>query len=286
MDYFFRVQRAIDYIDNNLTEEISPEGVAQVAGFSLFHFHRIFLAVAGDSITEYIRKRRLTEAAQTLSDSDKRIIDIAFEYQYQSQEAFTRAFKKMFGTTPGRYREKQVRSPYFLYKKKITEEILLHLQRGISMDPKIIMKDEFTVIGLEYVGPNQNNEIGQLWDVFNRQMVDIKHLKSEHQAYGVCSPAPEGAEEGNFCYVAGMEVTGVSDVPQGMVVKVVPAGKYVVFTHKGLLEKLRSTYEYIYGTWLPKSGFEVACQPDFEYYDERFKPGSLESEFDIYVPIK
>jgi AraC family transcriptional regulator len=71
-----------------------------------------------------------------------------------------------------------------------------------------------------------------------------------------------------------------------MIKKVVPAGRYAVFTHKGKLDKLEHTMSYIYGSWLPKSGEELREAADLEIYDERFKFGSDDSELDIYIPVK
>lgn len=103
MEYISRIQSSIDYIEDNLTSEIDLKNVADQSYFSLYYFHKIFHPITQTSIKEYIRKRRLTEAAYELVNTKNRIIDIAIKYQYQSQAAFTRAFKKMYGTTPGKY---------------------------------------------------------------------------------------------------------------------------------------------------------------------------------------
>lgn len=286
MEYLAKVQNAIDYIEAHLTDDITIGQVAEAASFSLFHFHRIFLAMVGESITEYIRKRRLTEACLALKETDKRIIDIAFDYQYQSQEAFTRAFTRLYGLTPGKYRKDKVMPTGFLYRKKLTEEALLHLQRGITMEPKFLTKGEFKIIGMEYVGNNKNGEIGQMWHRFIPRMGEITNRTNSDVSYGVCFPVENMKEDSEFSYVAGLEVDNFDQIPEGMVARTVPAGKYAVFIHKGSLDNLRSTYEYIYGSWLPKSGQEVAFQPDFEFYSERFIPDSEDCELDIYVPLK
>jgi AraC family transcriptional regulator len=94
------------------------------------------------------------------------------------------------------------------------------------------------------------------------------------------------APNGEFEYVAGLEVSQVADVPDGMVVREVPAAQYAVFTHLGSLEKLPATYEYINRTWIPQSGYRLIEGLDFELYDEDFKDFAPDSKFYIYVPIK
>jgi AraC-like DNA-binding protein len=106
MEYTAPVNRAIGYIGNRLGEPIAIEDVAAAAGYSRFHFDRLFLAVVGDTASRYIRKRRLSEAARQLVTSNKRILDIALDCQFQSQEAFTRAFRRAFGISPGAYRKR------------------------------------------------------------------------------------------------------------------------------------------------------------------------------------
>lgn len=98
------VDRSLSYIEQHLLEDIRLENVANQAAVSMFHFHRIFQSIVGMSVTEYIRQRRLTHAGGELARTDKRVLDIAIEYKFGTQEAFTRAFKKMFGMPPKQYR--------------------------------------------------------------------------------------------------------------------------------------------------------------------------------------
>lgn len=99
------IQQTIHYIEQHLHEALSLESIAVYAGFSKFHFHRIFQKHIGMSATEYVRLRRLANAASALLHTKERIIDIAFYYQFESQEVFTRAFKKVYHLPPGQYRK-------------------------------------------------------------------------------------------------------------------------------------------------------------------------------------
>ena len=106
MGYMHPINCAIDYIEANLTQEIDLSEVAAAAGYSPFHFSRLFRATTGETLGSYIRKRRLSEAARQLLISRRRILDIALDHQFCSQAAFTRAFRATFGISPGAYRKR------------------------------------------------------------------------------------------------------------------------------------------------------------------------------------
>jgi len=138
MDYTDPINRAIDYIENNLAQTIEPDKVAAVAGYSRFYFDRLFLANLEETPARYIRKRRLSEAARELVTSKKSILDIALDYQFQSQEAFTRSFKRMFRLSPAAYRSKH-RLTRIFDKISLTPRKILRLKSKVREIPKIIV---------------------------------------------------------------------------------------------------------------------------------------------------
>jgi AraC family transcriptional regulator len=285
LSYLKQIQRAVDYIEENLSNELSITEISQQVNFSMYHFHRIFQSFVGESLTEYIRRRRLTAAAHLLRNTNLRIIDIASEYGFNSQEAFTRAFKKMFGITPGMYRRQKQR---LLLKEKprLTISMLKHFEGGLLMEPRIVIKEGFTVVGMKCSTTLKNNKVPQLWDEFLSRIHEIKNRSDDKVAMGISEFCKNPHDE-EFTYVACVPVMRIDEIPEGMVVKTVPRNKYVVVTHKGSLETLGNAYDFIYATWLPKSGYELAEADDFEVYDERFLgPEDEKSEIDIYVPIK
>lgn len=282
------VTDAVEFIESNLEQELSTEVVASHVGFSPYYFHRVFTGVLGESVSEYIRKRRLSEAAHLVRSCDKPLLEIALLYGFESQEVFTRAFKKMFGITPGRYRSLREIAPY-PDKFKATTEMLEHLQGGITMQPKIISREGELVVGMGGAfQQGDSTSIGKLWDRFLPRKDDIKCAKQNY-ALGVCTPSHpqiEVASADHFVYIAAVPVDSTMVVPAGMVACELPAGRYAVFTHKGPISEIGHTLNYIWGTWLPKGEFEHRDAPDFELYDDRFDPDSEESEFDFYIPIK
>ncbi len=295
MDHLTRIQRAIDFIEEHLKDDISTEIIADEACFSMWHFQRVFSAAVGNTLKEYVRQRRLTSALIELGTSDRRIIEIAIDYQFESQQSFSRAFKAMFGLAPGECRKQGIRSVLSLNKPRITMEYLDHLYGGMTMQPKFVNTQEKKVVGyggnfISILSPEKNNfvVIPELWRNFMSRAGEIQNKKG-HNILGLCECINDKSKKNHpdeCFYIAGAEVTDFKSIPEGMVQKTVPAGRYAVFTHKGKLDKLEFTMSYIYGSWLPKSGEELREAPDLEVYDERFKLDSDDSEVDLYVPIK
>ncbi|ACL18593.1 helix-turn-helix transcriptional regulator [Desulfitobacterium hafniense] len=105
MDYRAKVYDSLDYIEENLDDRIDLEDLAQKAYLSKYYYHRLFHKVTGESVTRYITRRRMAKAAEELVETEQPIIDIALKYQYASQESFTRAFMRIYGLAPGKYRK-------------------------------------------------------------------------------------------------------------------------------------------------------------------------------------
>lgn len=166
-------------------------------------------------------------------------------------------------------------------------EFYQHLEAN-EMEPKIITKSPFTIVGLRYFGRNEHQEISELWGKFNEQVGESGPIENEtgEAAIGLCITPEDAEEDGAFEYVAGFPVSAVGNVPEGFVVRHVPEYTYAVFAHQGDLPSLAKTYEYIYETWLPQSSYQLAAKLDFEYYNEDFKDFAPDSIFYIYVPIE
>ncbi|MCX7749326.1 MAG: AraC family transcriptional regulator [Clostridia bacterium] len=291
MNYIEQLEKAILYIEERLSEDIKVEEVAGAAGYSYYHFHRIFEAVVGETVGNYLRTRRLTRAANDLIYTGKRILDIAVEYRFESQEAFNRAFKKRFKVTPGTYRKNRI-DVIVGGKKELSGPTLKHLQTGITIEPVVRKIEEVKIIGLRDMTTIRTNKIPEMWGRFNIRMEEIKNRKNRIRGYGICEvdkdyDVSKFNEDTEFTEIVGIEVDAFEEIPQGMVSKTLAGGRYAVFTHKGRMDTLRMTYDYIWGTWIPYSGYTLDMRDDFEFYDERFLgPDNDLSEMDIYIPIK
>ncbi len=156
-------------------------------------------------------------------------------------------------------------------------------EKSAMEEIRIVNLEKFYVVGMAYLGKNENNEISRMWDRFIPRIQEIHHLADGPEvSYGVCA---EEKGSGLIDYVAGLPVKQLADIPHGMVGREVPAQTYVVMPAHGL-EDIGPTYNRILKEWMPTSGYQPAEGPDFEYYPEDFNPNDPESIVDIYFPIK
>ncbi len=210
--YETQIQRSIDYIEEDVMEKQTLRNLARVAGFSESHFHRVFQALVGDTVMEYVRKRRLARAAYQLSHTDEKVIDIAFEHGFQSHETFTRAFKKLFQMTPSEYRKQEIETPMY-YRVNVKQRKLNPYLGGIQMEYRIVNKPEFLVAGYELKTTSKEGKNHQDIPVFWQEYLQknlgttIPNRKDTSQwvELGLCTDF--NLETGDFTYIIGMEVT-------------------------------------------------------------------------------
>jgi AraC family transcriptional regulator len=150
------------------------------------------------------------------------------------------------------------------------------------MEPRIVDRPEFTVVGMHVRGKNETNEIPRMWQDLGPRVQEIKNMVPANAAYGISANMDPAT--GEFDYVAGFEVSLADDVPPGMVSWTVPAGTYAVF--RCSLPTLGETFQHAYQTWIPQAGYQPVGGPDVEVYDEHFDPQDPNSEFDVYIPIQ
>ncbi|MBW6513185.1 MAG: GyrI-like domain-containing protein [Candidatus Syntrophosphaera sp.] len=154
------------------------------------------------------------------------------------------------------------------------------------MEPRIVHREAFTVVGMKCRTTMADNQIPRLWEDFNPRARAVQHALFAQGCYGICFNE-EGDEPGGdwFSYLAGVEVTELKDVPAGMESLLIPASDHAVFEHLGTLENLQQTYHFIYNQWLPQSEYVMLGSQDFELYDQRFKYGLPDSVMEIWIPV-
>ncbi len=286
MNYQRLIEKAIIFMENNLFNQVSLEDISDNVHLSLYHFHRVFTTCSGYTLKDYLRKRRLSEAARAIIFNNKSIKAIAKMYQFETHEHFTRAFKKEFKVTPGEFRKRNVQFTYFPPYSETIHLNLIKMKGLPKMKPVIVEKPEFKIVGLKCTTTMSTNSIHLLWENFNKRCSEVKN--GYNLWVGVC-PWAECENFDNdtpFEYIAGRAVENFDDVPEGMMTWTVPAAKYAVFTHKGCLESLSETYKYIYCVWAEETDMVLDKADQLEIYDERFKFGQEDSEFDILIPVK
>lgn len=293
MNNLDQIQKGIDYIETHLHEDLTLMSVAKEAGLSLWHFQRVFSALTGEGIKKYIRSRRLAHACTALTSSDERIIDIAINCGFESQESFSRAFKKSFDITPAKYRELRD-AEKGLSKIKIDQAYLIHLNKGVSMKPELKNVNEMKLVGLQttFFGINSDDynamdKLPPVWGAFMQQMGNIKNRTNPFECYGVVDCIEDGKwEYEELEYSCMVEVSTFEDIPDGMVTKTVARSQYASFTHQGKLDDVNKTIHYIYGTWLPGSDMKRIPGPELEVYGKEFDPTSDKSILYYMIPVK
>lgn len=291
------IQAAVDHIEECLADELRLEDLAKRAGFSPFHFHRVFQALTGETVMEYIRKRRLACAAFRVAHSDARLLDICLDYCFGSPETFIRAFRRLFGMTPGEYRKRRISVP--LYSRvHVGQQRFNPYLGGIRMEYRLTTKPAFHLLGYELRTRNKDGEnhrdIPQFWIKYmeegrGRRLMDKALSNAE---YGACDTFD--METGDFSYIIGVEVKAEEgeSVPEGLVFRSYPETEYAVFTtpqvpHGEFSDSIQSTWNTIFAEWFPHSGYEHSGGAEFEYYDERcWRDRNELVQMDIYIPVK
>lgn len=290
MDYIVSLEKAIEYIEQHLDEELFPEDIAKAGGYSLYHLTHIFTAVIGEPIGSYIQMRRLSNSCKKLLYSNKRIIDIAMESGFGSSEAFSRAFKSAYDVSPSAYR-KNNSDLYTGSKKMLDRESLLHLAEGITIRPRIVELDKIFVAGIRGETSTLHNILPELWNSLLEICSQIP-ASSDARRFGICETDRTEvsiSKDGNvtFSEIVGIEVDSFGCLPKGVDVKIIPGGRYAVFTHKGTVATLLKTYDYIWGSWVLFTKEKLDEREDFEIYDKRFLGAdNVDSQIDIYIPVK
>lgn len=287
MSWIESIQKAINYIEEHLHETITMEQIAQEVNASVFHFQRTFSILTDMSIADYIRRRRLTLAAQELINTDSKVIDIAYKYGYDSPEAFTKAFRKQHNVTPSEVRKQQ--GPLQSYNRLI---IQVTLKGAEPMKYNIVEKEKFQVVGVKRTYNCQTGEnlqgIPQFWNELNGQGMDEQLFTLNNGqikgVLGVCVPDENYKDNSLIDYWIATDHVG--EVPENMLAMEVPASKWVVFEVRGPMpDAMQNAWKKIFSEWFPSNPYEPAGTAELEVYtDEDPKSENLYSE--IWIPIK
>lgn len=289
------IQRAIDRIESNLDQPIDIEALARDAAMSYWHFQRTFSAMVGEPIGRYIRRRRLAHAAARLIKFPSSLLDLALDYQFESHEAFTRAFKSEFNVAPSQWRDGHASIAFPRLKETITNETLETRYRHMNLQPEILRLPERAFIGLQArfisaasTEANNLQVIPQLWERFFAELPRIPAIETD-SFYGLCqsleSRSLKRQHPDEALYLAAAQVALNAQSRDPFEKWTAPAGLYAKFVHRGHIEKIGQTMGYIYAQWFPQSGHQSAPGPDIERYPCSYDPFADHSELEIFIPI-
>ncbi len=287
MDSLKRMNDALNYIEENLDNEIDLKEVARLAFCSEYHFQRMFSFLSGISLSEYIRRRRLTVAAFELNNSNVRIIDLAVKYGYSSPDSFTRAFQGLHGITPSeaRHNGKSLKA----YPRMTFQ---LSIKGGNEMNYRIVEKEAFHIIGIKKRVPivfsGVNPEIAAMWQSLNEGIITKLKELSNVEPLGLISASvnfSEGRmeEKGELDHYIGVATT--QECPENLAKIEVKASTWAVFEAVGTFpDALQNVWGRIYSEWYPASNYEQAEGPEI-LWNEHKDVTSPTFKSEIWIPV-
>jgi AraC family transcriptional regulator len=308
-EYRARINRVIDYIEANIGRELSLRELAGVAHFSPFHFHRLFSAMVGETLSGFIQRIRLEKAAAKLAtDPQKSITEVAFEYGFSSSSVFARAFKDSFGMSASQWRSKigkaesklsqavsKLRQDFEVepfYTQSINKQEWRVTMKETNLKANVEVKDmpEVPVVYVRHIGPYKGDQ--ELFaSLFNKLMTwagprgllrfpETKLLVIYHDD-------PEITDESRLRIDACITVPADTKVEGEIGKSTIPAGKYAIAHFEITPDQYQDAWNAVYGGWLPTSGYQPADGPCYELYlnDPKDHPEGKHI-VDIYAPVK
>ena len=279
--------KAVQYIENNLRDELNVLKVSQEVCYSLYHFTRLFQSITGFSPKRYIQLRRLSEIVHELKNTDNKISDIAYDFQFGSPETFSRAFKKQFNINPGEIRKGYAISDLSLVFP-VSREYIGYADKVKHEAPEVLDMEEKIFVGLSFFMPEDSkiNDLSKEWKQFTDEIHTV-HKKVMPERYCQIQYWSDNQDIGGMFFFMGVEVSEIVDLNPLFTVKVLQAGKYLKFIHKGVSNKVGHTYRYIYNHFLPDTDYRLTKSFNYEYYGTKYKgPYNEESESEIYIPVE
>ncbi|NSL52329.1 AraC family transcriptional regulator [Calidifontibacillus erzurumensis] len=276
----------MDYIEAHLTEDISDTDISKIVGTSSYHFKRMFSYIAGMSLNEYIKNRRLSVANEELINGEK-VTDVAYKYGYQSVEGFSRAFREWSGFLPSEVAKNKIQKTFPKFS------FFIDIRGGKSMEFKIEKKEKFNVVGvskrvpIQFEGVNQailelaqsikekqRNEMHQLADLYPYQVLNVSYDFDEGYL----------EEKGHLTHMIGFATT--KDNPFDDLEQItIEESLWAIFPVQGPFPSvMQETMARIYSEWLPSSDYELVDLPGISFTKHKETMENVYSE--IWVPVK
>lgn len=293
MGWIEMLQRAIDYVEEHLLEDIHFDDVAKQVNLSPYEFHRAFSFMSGMTLNTYIRNRRLSLAGQELSDTDKKIIDIAIKYGFETQGGFTKAFTRFHGVAP---KYAKTAGTQLVLFNPLTIKVSLEGGKRINYRIERKEKQRFVAIVREFpteiINEESNHDISDFWgECYNKNRIEpMKALCGENEGklYGLCAPLKE--QETSFVYGIGVllnrKAVDMDDTflnANGYRYWETDPCTYVVFKCIGNDgDCITEAWEKFYKEFLPQSGYESCVETDYEVYSDESEDGVF---CELWIPI-
>jgi AraC family transcriptional regulator len=313
--YQAAVERTVARITETLDEALDLTALARAAALSPFHFHRVFRGMLGETPLEMHRRLRLERAAARLLGSEAAITTIAFDAGYETHEAFTRAFRQAYGTSPSAFRQRatdgqatanaearaqrgcarppqiELAAPSGVhFREAPPEDAIRFVAGGDTMNVTIEEKPEIRLATVPHVGPYDRiaEAFGRLGALVAAAPVGLLCAPNTDRPamIAVYYDDPETTPADQLRSDAGISVAPGVPLPEGLVERRLPAGRYARTTHVGPYTQLGDVWSRFMGQWLPASGHRVGSGSSYEHY--RNTPADVpphELRTDLYLPI-
>ena len=278
MEWIERLNDAVGYIEEHLTEEIDYERLGKIACCSSYHFQRMFTYMAGVPLSEYIRRRRMSLAAVDLQSTGIKIIDVAGKYGYNSPTAFNRAFQSVHGIAPSAVKNEGVSVKSF---PPVSFKIIV---KGVEeMNYRIETKAAFRIVG---VSVPLEKDIEKNFAVIPRKWQEIVMNGTLQKLTGLMDTQPMGVLGVSTCndtepwryYIA----VASSQTDKDLEEYTVPAATWAVFPGAGTNQSIQELERRIVTEWLPTSGYEYGNAPDVEVY---LNPDPQNAQYEVWIPV-
>lgn len=278
MEWIDRLNSAIEYIEEHLTDEIDYEQLGRIAGCSAYHFQRMFTYMAGVPLSEYIRRRKMSLAAVDLQGEGKKIIDVAGKYGYSSPTAFNRAFQSIHGIAPSAVKNEGV-----AVKSFPTLTFKLTVKGVEEMNYRIESKEAFRIVGVSV--PLQK-DIEKNFAVIPSKWEEISVNGTLQKLLGMMDTPPMGVLGVSTCndtepwkyYIAVSTSKEKDDLEE----YTVPAATWAIFPGTGTNQSIQELERRVVTEWLPTSGYEYGDAPDIEVY---LNPDPQNAQYEVWIPV-
>lgn len=281
-----RLNQALGHIERRLDQQVDVAELARIAATSEYHLRRMFSALAGMPLSEYIRRRRLTVAGADVLGGRESLLEIAVRHGYGSGEAFARAFRAMHGVGPGEARRTGaalVSQPRLTFR--------LTVEGSSSMRYRVVDRPDFSVVGLKarvplvHLGPNQ--EIIDFVRGIDPQTLERLEKLSDQEPQGIVAVCddldPSRAEGTELDYYQGVVTSAAA--PDGTVVLPVPAGTWAVFTTSGPApQAIQELWRDVFTEWFPSNPYR--SRPGPEILRTRLSPDRTEADAELWLPVE
>lgn len=254
MNIYKQLNQIIEYVDNNLEEKISYEFLAKFLGVNVYTTQRLFTMIAGLSLSEYIRKRRLSNAGYDLYEGNIRVIDVAIKYQYDNATSFSRAFEKFHGIKPSQVNKET--------KLKNFPKIVFNENINITteLDYEIITLEEMDLYGISIT--TNNNNIGKDAPLFFKQTENKFLNKYGEVKYGMVTYDIEREKTKKYYCLYDKKIEGFEHIK-------IPKSKWLKFTIESQnANDIQEISHKFYKEFLPSVKYNLKELPELEYYHD------------------